>query len=222
MIPPKEKRVRFASSLMTCGNESKCCDDSQHVDVDLLWWSPTEIKFFKMDAQLLAEQAMHNESLNGSIQHAFECAGRIASATKDEQKLFQKLETMVYESCLSVWLSRHSSRGTERRVLKRSPCKRSRERNNKALLDHRSMVLSNQGKLNQEQLRKKCLQLSRQERVFARMLGIADSVTVQTEFSASCVVKDAEVPPFSVSSSMSLVGILSVNHKLKRFASNQA
>ncbi len=183
----KGKRVRFATSLISFESDSKRFRD---FDVQSLWWSRSDIEFFKMDAQLLAEQAMQNEILNNSIQQAYECAGRISSATKDEQRLCQRLQTMEFESCLSVWINRHSSRGTERRVLKKHSCRKNRDRNLKSLLEHRSTVFSNQGKLNDEQLRNKCLKLSRQERAFARMMGIADAVSTQS--AVSCRTKSGQ------------------------------
>ena len=157
--------------------------------------------------------------------------GRVAAVTHGETRLFHKLQTMSVEPCLTSWFSKHSSRGTERRVLKRKPCKRIRDRNSK-LLDHRQLVLSNQGKLNDEQLRNKSLKLLRKERVFARMMGIADAVSVDSEISpvssASPVpacsqvkVKADEVLQFFFSSGISLLNLLYTNHKMKRVASKQ-
>jgi hypothetical protein len=170
-----KKKVRFTLLpelnfvLATIDNDGMSSDD--HIE----WWDSSDIALFKAHVAHMAEQARKNEALSKRIERIYEKA-RVASS-KDEQTIQRTLETISLDTCLTLWGSIEPLRGVEKYFLTRKYGRKGGHRSGwkGRCREYRTTVITNQDKLSDEDLRNKCLSLSGQDRVFARMIGEADA-----------------------------------------------
>lgn len=171
----QKKRVRFSLTkevFPTAENDWRDCDETTPTS---LWWTRDDLELFKWEASLLVGWIKYDESLRGCISHAAELAGCVAASTKSETKLQRKLVNLSVDPGLSSWCN-----GLERGIEKYLRRNASRQTINNGrtscpVLTYRKTVIYYQRRLSSEQLRGKCLNISREDRVFACMMGQADA-----------------------------------------------
>jgi hypothetical protein len=171
----RKKRVHFSltKEVFLDTRKDYGCDDSED-DVCSLWWTRSDLELFKWEASLLVSQVKYDGGLNDCFSQAIESAGRVASCTKNELKLQRKLENLNVDAFLGLWCD-GLERGIEKFLRRCISGQRKTNSRTSQKLSYRKTVIIHQARLTDEQLRAKCLSRSRQDRVFARMMGQADA-----------------------------------------------
>lgn len=149
------------------------------------WWDRFDNDMFRLEASILADNLEFDPVLSKCIRKAYSFAGKIASSAKNEHKLTKRIASINVDHCLVIWCEGSNNRGLEN-YLKKSTVQKiglKTYRTAESSFYYRMMVIMNQAKMSQEKLRNKCLSLSRQDRVFARMMGDADERAARPEAS---------------------------------------
>lgn len=178
--PRSKKKVRFNLSTALIfyavndeGDLDESCDQKSprhHPS----WLDDSEIAQLKATVSHKVRQTREDETLSKGIEKIYDWARRLA-ISKDDVAIQRKTQMLSLDTCIALWGGSEPIRGVEKYFLGvKSKCgqKSGWKRRCKA---YRTMVISHQGKLNEEELRQKCTSLSSQDRLFARMVGEADA-----------------------------------------------
>ncbi len=157
------KRVRFTSALPVEHNVPRI-DEKLKEDI---WWNRQDLKRFKGKAkdQVISESTK-NESLVDCLRKVYKLAGRVASKVSQEDMLFGVLQSVPIGKNLSEWCSENLLRGLER------PIRRS---DLSSFVEYQRTLVKWQHSVDAEELQQISLFLTREDRVFARMLGQGDA-----------------------------------------------
>jgi hypothetical protein len=141
-------------------------------DKETLWYQPTDFVHFRKQAAIDAKDIKVNMSaLVDCVVNAYGAACKTASQTKNEATLSKSLESIDADVRLTFWGHGGHNRGIEK-------CLRHtiiRKNGLKARTSYTAIAVTSQLKCDAEELRQKCESHSRQDRIFARMLGEADA-----------------------------------------------
>lgn len=185
---PSKKRVCF-SKTPPSQHSIPLVDENCREDV---WWSRAELKRFKTKARSQVSSGSTNcLSLIDCLHKVHKLAGRVASKISQEDRLYGVLQSVPIGESLSVWCCASLLRGLERPIRR---CDLS------SSVDYMRAVVKWQGTVNAEELRQVSLFLTREDRVFARMLGQGDAYAV--EASQTIVSTKLEAPTISLAKSL--------------------
>jgi hypothetical protein len=200
------KRVRFSVMkddepgsllpiVLDCGdNRDNCVNDdtSFSSDDNCLWWNAADLKYFKWRMISAAQEALRHPIWKTTLRRIYKANGGIPFFARSEANLFDALQTVKVDPVLlSLWYcedesAKHSRRGLEKysrvSILRKNGANGQLQFISKNSYYYRQMVLSNQNRFSPEHLRQKCLKMSRQDRIFARVLGAADALVACQKF----------------------------------------
>lgn len=163
--PRKRKEVLFASSKQYIPPLPWGYDNSE-------WYQAVEYAEFRNQSTDDAENVVARmNALANCITYAYDTAERIASNALDETSFTESLEKMEPDFQLLLWCNAVWSRGNEKCILNTI----TNDEFVKARLRHRTRILESQTKCNDEALRLQSENLTGANRVFARMIGVADA-----------------------------------------------
>jgi hypothetical protein len=163
--PNKTKQVRFATSKQCIPSITGDCEAP-------LWYQPADYTEFRSQSTADAENVKSRMSaLANCISYAYETAERIASNALDEICAKESLDKLDPDFQLLLWCNAVWSRGNEKSVLNSI----GDDQLAKARLNHRTSILQSQRKCDDETIRFQSENLTRTNRVFARMIGVADA-----------------------------------------------
>jgi hypothetical protein len=205
------KRVRFSSMQRDEPGSPVPSDDRDAVNDDTsfssddncFWWSAADLKYFKWRMISAAKEALRHPIWRTTLRRIYKANGGIPFFARSEANLFDALQTVKVDPVLlSLWYcedesAKHSHRGLEKcsrvSILRKNGAEGQLQFISKSSYYYRQMVLSNQNRFSPERLRRKCLKMSRQDRIFARVLGAADAKFACQKFYLCSLYHPAEL-----------------------------
>lgn len=168
---PTKKRVRISTSKPS----AKVLPPREIPNVTI-WWQVEDYERFWDAAQLLVRTIRSDDELLDCVTRAYKVAGLVSAKVSDEAKLSQVL-TMVRidHRITALWCGGISFRGLERQFGRKSllhPGALEKSDNDV------SSTVSKKGNTKDCDLQGICELKSRQDRVFARLMGAADAAVV--------------------------------------------
>jgi hypothetical protein len=147
---------------------------SMDVDKQEIWWQPNEFDEIKSSIKEVVKDTRKNQNICVGISGVCKFAEMAAANVTDEDKLAKALHKVKVDPLLTLWCTSGTGRGLES-LLKRKFTKRTCSL---ARATYMGLVITWQGVVSDEDLRRKCMCLSRQDRILARMMGEADAIAV--------------------------------------------
>lgn len=166
--PNKERRVSFSTDPPTTHVFST------DAEKEVIWWQPDDFEEFRVSIKDVVKDTKKNKNVLVGISGVYKFAEMAASNLTDEDKLGKALHKVKVDPLLTLWCTGSSGRGLES-LLRKKFTKRT---SSMARASYMALVITWQGVVGEDDLRKKCMTISRQDRILARMMGEADAIAV--------------------------------------------
>jgi hypothetical protein len=161
-----KKRVHFSTT-------PKQVYDAPQLDEDFYtdyWWQTEDIRNFQVKTKRFIDSASGQSEIMACLQHTYKLASRVACKVNDN-KLSKVLKHVPVDANLMLWCCGYPVRGLENYL---------RDHKFNSHIEYQSAIITWQTTVsNEEELRMVSQYMTRESRIFARMLGQGDSLFLE-------------------------------------------